>query len=249
MVLLENQAPSDPFELEKSTPFSVKYGSPFEADRGFIPVQSNRLDAVEIRGTEVRMLKQFKVNRDKLQLKLLRTTAHENIVNLQEVFLEDDQISFIYDEWGIPLEKICRQLYLGEVEVATICKNILAGLTYLHNDIGIAHGAIDLDNIHLMPDGGIKIANIGNCFVHQLDPCQQDQDILAVCCMTRVLLGPTGHLGTRGIYSCLLDDFLEPRTAVNATDLLKHPFLNFASGKWSLRIVRELYLVLECLDS
>ncbi|KAH2132510.1 hypothetical protein KXV68_000508, partial [Aspergillus fumigatus] len=124
---------------------------------------SSQFDAVEIHGTsQIRIVKQIKIERSKAQVEALRTTSHENLVNLQEVFLEDNMIFLIYEEWGIPLENIYSVFHLGEVEIATICKGVLHGLAYIHDVLDLYHGAINVRNILISADGGVKIASIGN---------------------------------------------------------------------------------------
>jgi serine/threonine protein kinase len=170
----DNQSTS--FELEQPGPNFVKYGNPFsETNRGFLYLKSSGFDALEVCGTALRMVKHFKVCPDAIQVKSLRTTEHENLVNLKEVFLAEDAIFFIYDDWGIPVDRICSVFHIGEVEVATICKGVcpdlfllskcleanmhqvLQGLVYLHEVLDIGHGAIYPSNILIMPDGGVKI--------------------------------------------------------------------------------------------
>ncbi|KAL2802968.1 kinase-like domain-containing protein [Aspergillus granulosus] len=233
------------FELEQPSNF-LKHGSPFsEPSRGFIHLKSSNFDAIEVRGAAIRLVKHFRVDRDKVQVQSLRTTQHENIVNLKEVFLDQDVIFFIYDDWGIPLDRICSIFYLGEIEVATICNNVLQALVYLHEALGISHGAIQPSNILIMPDGGVKLANIGNSMIRQLGREYQYQDVLAVCYLVRSFLG----IGSRGLLGCLSEDFIRPYPVLQAADLLKHPFLQFSTGKWCLRVLRELYLVSGFTDS
>ncbi|KAL2848954.1 hypothetical protein BJX68DRAFT_267307 [Aspergillus pseudodeflectus] len=215
----DNQSTS--FELEQPGPNFVKYGNPFsETNRGFLYLKSSGFDALEVCGTALRMVKHFKVYPDAIQVKSLRTTEHENLVNLKEVFLAEDAIFFIYDDWGIPLDRICSVFHIGEVEVATVCKGVLQGLIYLHEVLDIGHGAIYPSNILIMPDGGVKIANVGSSMVKQLAEEYQYQDVLAVCYMVRTLLGARA-LGSRGLLGCLSDDFVRPSQLMGAQNLLK----------------------------
>jgi hypothetical protein len=57
----------------------------------------------------------------------LSETCHRNIVNLREVFITERSIFFVYEKWGISLEEIHHLspvFQLGEVEVATICREV-----------------------------------------------------------------------------------------------------------------------------
>jgi hypothetical protein len=54
-------------------------------------------------------------------------TSHENLVNLQDAFREENRLIFTYDSWGISLQEILRVhsvFAFDESAVATICKEV-----------------------------------------------------------------------------------------------------------------------------
>lgn len=54
-------------------------------------------------------------------------TSHENLVNLQELYVGPSSVILTYDSWGISLQEICRisnVFSCNESAVATICKEV-----------------------------------------------------------------------------------------------------------------------------
>lgn len=55
-------------------------------------------------------------------------TSHENLVNVQELYLSPHSVVLTYDSWGISLLEICRiyNIFANDASaVSTICKEVL----------------------------------------------------------------------------------------------------------------------------
>ncbi|KAL4745466.1 hypothetical protein BDW72DRAFT_211314 [Aspergillus terricola var. indicus] len=234
------QAPSDPF---------IKYGHPFRSlDRFFVGLEPicGGINAIEFtKDSPVAYVKKLSVVGD-LAEDRLSATFHPNLVNLREVFIATGAIFFVYEKGGLSLEEILNLsavLQLGEVEVATICREVLLGLRYIHQVLEISHGSLTTSNVHIMEDGGVKIANIGDSMVSRPAGREKSQDVQAVCRMVRTLLGESKVPETRGTFGILATDFVNMPPTATIDDLLQHPFLSICAGPWCLRPVNILCTV------
>lgn len=91
----------------------------------------------------------------------IRTASHRNVVELIEAFQNHESLWIIYrySGFGIDLSLVFSSPYIqaSESDLATICKSILFGLEYIHNELRISHGAISLRNVLLFEDGHVRI--------------------------------------------------------------------------------------------
>ncbi|KAL4740389.1 hypothetical protein BDV11DRAFT_169152 [Aspergillus similis] len=234
------QGPSDPF---------IKYGHPFRSlDRFFVGLEPIRggINAIEFtKDTPVAYVKKLSVVGD-IPEEQLSATFHPNLVNLREVFIATGAIFFVYEKGGVSLEEILNLsavLQLGEVEVATICREVLQGLRYVHQVLDISHCSLTTSNIHIMEDGSVKIANIGESMVSRPAGRDKSEDIQAVCRMVSVLLGESTMAGMRGTFGILASDFVNMPPTATIDDLLQHSFLSISAGHWCLRPFNILYIV------
>ncbi|THC88224.1 hypothetical protein EYZ11_012328 [Aspergillus tanneri] len=161
---------------------------------------------------------------DMVPIDCFMETSHPNLVNLREVFVTENSLFFVYEKWGISLKEILLLspvFQLGEVEVATICREVLKGLRYIHKTIGISHGSLSESNIHIMEDGDVKIANIGKSMVTNSGPKGMSRDIKDVCKLARLLLGSSDAPATRGTVGVLASDFAHAPSDVTIDELLQ----------------------------
>ncbi|KAI9040415.1 uncharacterized protein KD926_008238 [Aspergillus affinis] len=173
----------------------VQYSHPYKTyDRFFVGMepQWGGINAIEFtENLPVAYVKKFTTNDTEKKVGHLRATHHHNLVNLKEAFVTDNSVFFVYERWGISLEEIC-QLWpvfkLGEVEVATLCNEVLNGLSYIHDELGVGHGDLCPENIFVMENGDVKIGNVGESMIRASNPCRKTQDLQAVCAMIRNLL-------------------------------------------------------------
>lgn len=97
------------------------------------------------------------------ELRVLQTVQHPNIVSYLGSFWnsreEELWTALEYMEGG-NLTQLVTQIFMTEIQMATVLRGILAGLGYLHS-LGIIHRDIKSDNILLTLDGQVKIADFG----------------------------------------------------------------------------------------
>ncbi|KOS37754.1 hypothetical protein ACN38_g11446 [Penicillium nordicum] len=109
----------------------------------------------------------------------LQVAFHENIVGLVEAFYDSEATHLVYNYYGFAVNLsqvgLTPAVQLSEIDLASICRSILRGLEYIHEQLLIAHGRVDCDNIILCSDGGIKIANIGDSMIDDR-PTSMDSD-------------------------------------------------------------------------
>ncbi|KAE8330303.1 kinase-like domain-containing protein [Aspergillus sergii] len=176
----------------------IKYGSPYmQMHRVFIGLEPTWGEIYAVEFTEnspVSYIKKLDVVRDKLPIDALTQTSHANLVNLREVFVAETSLFFVYEKWGISLKEmqhLSPVFRFGEVEIATLCREVLEGLKYIHKTLGISHGSLSEGNIYITDNGGVKIANIGQCMLRGVRLEGMRRDISDVCNLARALLGPS----------------------------------------------------------
>ncbi|KAL4889246.1 kinase-like domain-containing protein [Aspergillus ambiguus] len=220
----------------------VRYQHPYSViDRFFVGIEPRwgGIDAIEFtQDRPVSYVKSLGVAEGEVRVRHLKPTSHPNLVNLRETFVVDNTAFFVYEPWGISLREF-RQLQpifrLGEVEVATICGQVLNGLEYIHDKLGMVHGKIQEGNIYIMENGDVKIANIGERMIQQDKGDAKGRDIGALGDLVKTVLGLQSDDGTRGTTGLLARDFAGAACSATIEELLHHPFLNLQSGGWCLR--------------
>ncbi|CAO3586085.1 unnamed protein product [Absidia cylindrospora] len=103
--------------------------------------------------------------------------CHPNIVQHLESYLWHDCIWIVMDFMdGGSLTDIVTYRYLFENEIATVCREVLHGLNYLHSH-RIIHRDIKSDNILISRQGHIKLSDFG--FSARLDPLRLQRNTIA----------------------------------------------------------------------
>ena len=94
---------------------------------------------------------------------IMRDYHHPNIINMLDAFLVHDELWVVmeYLEGG-SLTDIVTSLNLSEEQMATVCRQVLEALTYLHSQ-GVIHRDIKSDSILLSADGRVKLSDFGFC--------------------------------------------------------------------------------------
>ena len=108
--------------------------------------------------------KGFKLQQLEREIRIMRSLKHENIVSLHEVLQSKEKksacIILEYADCGSLLNHLTNTMIRSENYIATIFKQVVNGLLYLHNK-GIVHQDIKPSNILLFSDGTAKIADFG----------------------------------------------------------------------------------------
>jgi serine/threonine protein kinase len=91
----------------------------------------------------------------------LQVAFHENVVGLVEAFYDNSATHLVYNYHGFAVNfsqvSSTPSVHFSETDLASICRSALRGLRYIHEQLLIAHGRIDCDNIILCSNGVIKI--------------------------------------------------------------------------------------------
>lgn len=95
------------------------------------------------------------------QRRSLRRALHQNLVGLYGFQCGEASITLIYRLELLAVSLACVTnspgVQFSESDAATVCKEVLLGLDYIHSELEIIHGDIDYTNILLNIDGEIKI--------------------------------------------------------------------------------------------
>ncbi|KAL9132040.1 MAG: hypothetical protein Q9217_000168 [Psora testacea] len=94
----------------------------------------------------------------------------DHLVNIKDMFLEgDDEIVIVYEQMDVSLRHIIAVTGgpLQAFEIAAICKELVGGLSYIHEKLSLYHGTLSCSNVLLNQDGKIKIANIAESILER----------------------------------------------------------------------------------
>ncbi|PGH19275.1 serine/threonine protein kinase [Polytolypa hystricis UAMH7299] len=181
----------------------------------------------------------------KVQLLRLKEISHANIVHLKQAYLSDKSIFFVYESMQASLAQLEGTPYVSfnEADIATVCKELLQGLKHIHDDLRIAHGSLNCDNVLIAGDGTVQIANIGDSLLDGGDPDRKQRDmkdvgLIAVRLKERgtSLDNPeTLTLREPENASAEVKDFIQRSSAVPSHTLLQHEFLLKSPGPWCLK--------------
>ncbi|KAK7582432.1 hypothetical protein V9T40_013877 [Parthenolecanium corni] len=94
---------------------------------------------------------------------IMRDYHHPNIVEMYDSFLVGDELWVVMEFLeGGALTDIVTQAKMDEEQIATVCKQCLKALSYLHSQ-GVIHRDIKSDSILLAADGRVKLSDFGFC--------------------------------------------------------------------------------------
>jgi hypothetical protein len=90
---------------------------------------------------------------------LSQPIIHKNLVSLVDTFYSQHKIFLVYsyEHLAVSLGCVAGAVQFNEADIATICKELLEGLVYLHETLEVAHGFLDCSNIILNSGGEVKI--------------------------------------------------------------------------------------------
>ncbi|CAH0561124.1 unnamed protein product [Brassicogethes aeneus] len=94
---------------------------------------------------------------------IMRDYHHANIVEMFDSYLVNDELWVVMEFLeGGALTDIVTHSRMDEEQIATVCKQCLKALTYLHSQ-GVIHRDIKSDSILLALDGRVKLSDFGFC--------------------------------------------------------------------------------------
>merc|ERR1712129_223213 len=109
---------------------------------------------------------------------IMRDYKHENIVQMYDSYLVEDELWVVMELLrGGALTDIVTHARLDEEQIATVCKQCLKAMAYLHSQ-GVIHRDIKSDSILLASDGQVKLSDFG--FVLNYLPISQRENHLWV---------------------------------------------------------------------
>jgi len=93
----------------------------------------------------------------------MRDYHHSNIVEMYDSYLVEDELWVVMEFLeGGALTDIVTHSRMDEEQIATVCKQCLKALAFLHSQ-GVIHRDIKSDSILLGADGTIKLSDFGFC--------------------------------------------------------------------------------------
>lgn len=94
---------------------------------------------------------------------IMRDYHHPNIVEMFDSFLVGDELWVVMEFLeGGALTDIVTHARMDEEQIATVCKQCLKALAFLHSQ-GVIHRDIKSDSILLASDGRVKLSDFGFC--------------------------------------------------------------------------------------
>ncbi|KAJ5456075.1 uncharacterized protein N7458_004339 [Penicillium daleae] len=107
------------------------------------------------------LIKKRKTSESQISPTKLQVAFHENLVGLIEAFYDSTAIYLAYNYYGVAVNlsqvSLTPAVRLSEADLSSICRSVLRGLEYIHEQLQIGHGNINGDNILLCSDGAVKI--------------------------------------------------------------------------------------------
>ncbi|KAL9606567.1 MAG: hypothetical protein Q9179_000292 [Wetmoreana sp. 5 TL-2023] len=96
------------------------------------------------------------------KLECCQQVRHDNIVHMLEIFRKDKRVCIVYEQMDVSL-RLINSLPRGSwqpFEIAAICKEVLSGISFIHEQLRMYHGAITCGTIMLGRDGYIKLGYV-----------------------------------------------------------------------------------------
>lgn len=94
---------------------------------------------------------------------IMRDYPHPNIVEMHASYLVGDELWVVMEHLaGGALTDIVTRTRMDPDQIATVCKQCLKALSFLHNQ-GVIHRDIKSDSILMTADGRIKLSDFGFC--------------------------------------------------------------------------------------
>ncbi|XP_014247062.1 serine/threonine-protein kinase PAK mbt isoform X2 [Cimex lectularius] len=134
-----------------------------EGSTGTVCIASDRATGRKVAVKKMDLRKQQRRELLFNEVVIMRDYHHPNIVDMYESYLVGDELWVVmeYLEGGA-LTDIVTHARMDEEQIATVCKQCLKALAYLHSQ-GVIHRDIKSDSILLAADGRVKLSDFGFC--------------------------------------------------------------------------------------
>lgn len=161
------------------------------------------------------------------EINVLRLMNHDNVVKMVDIFFQTQTYTHVYIVMDMAKGDLASLIHCNssftELEIATIMKMILTGLSYIHQN-GIIHRDIKPHNVLISHEGVAKISDFGLCVQSESSD---------VCCGTKVYMAPevllygNEYSQKADVWSvgCILWELITGCVFFN----LKHVFMNHCS--------------------
>lgn len=150
-------SPGDPRENLENF---IKIG---EGSTGIVCIATERNTGRQVAVKKMDLRKQQRRELLFNEVVIMREYHHSNIVEMYDSFLVADELWVVMEFLeGGALTDIVTHSRMDEEQIATVCKQCLKALAYLHSQ-GVIHRDIKSDSILLASDGKVKLSDFGFC--------------------------------------------------------------------------------------
>ncbi|KXN67047.1 kinase-like protein, partial [Conidiobolus coronatus NRRL 28638] len=105
---------------------------------------------------------QRQLNRTANEVLLLQRLHHENVVKTVDLVTHNNNLAIVMEYCPTNLFNLVKNHTLSKSALHDYFTQIATGVAYLHNEVGIAHRDLKLENICVGLDGRVKIIDFGS---------------------------------------------------------------------------------------
>ncbi|GAB6024326.1 hypothetical protein CHUAL_009496 [Chamberlinius hualienensis] len=150
----------DPGDPRENLDNFIKIG---EGSTGIVCIATDGTNGKQVAVKKMDLRKQQRRELLFNEVVIMREYHHSNIVEMYNSYLVDDELWVVMEFLeGGALTDIVTHSRMDEEQIATVCKQCLKALAYLHSQ-GVIHRDIKSDSILLASDGKVKLSDFGFC--------------------------------------------------------------------------------------